>query len=240
MKKIVCLVFAFAALNACAQVAVWHEVWPQKTAAEIRAEKEAEEAAHRSEIADQQKYFIPRDPWRVFTNYYGRMGGPWQKVATTNYAKGPSWFQFDGEVKAIIPHGVLVDGWIGPPMDFTNGVSNVFIVLNFPYAVKIGTRLQQTGKFVATPVMRRFVHGDLEFYRSFPQYDYGKPTQPPYLNDVAKPQAVANTNEYIDPETGLYIDAKSLAAKNPKYWAELQQSLHSRAAAKNVPLSQTP
>jgi hypothetical protein len=159
-----------------AQVAVWHETWPVPTAAEIAAQKAADFQARRNEIADQQKYFIPRDPWRI-TKTQTRSDGVLILETKTNYAKGADWMQFYGKVTQIVQDGIVVDGWVGPPLDYEYGYTNMLItVTGFPYKVHPGVVLQATGKFVARVIY--FPH-DEKSYQQVARFDYGKPTSPP-------------------------------------------------------------
>ncbi len=100
------------------------------------AQRQAEEQA-KANLAEAQKYFQPRDPWRV-------IGG------RTNAAKGLQWKQFAGKVSEVLTNGLLVDGWHGPPLDFQNSKDgHTFILKNFPYPIKPGALLPKEMCYVA-------------------------------------------------------------------------------------------
>lgn len=147
--------------------------------ADVAAEKEAT-------LAQQQRYFVPRDPWRemtfVHTNYSGVI------LATkreTNYAKGPEWMQFTGTVEQISKGQIIVFGWYGRPMDFDGGQPNIFFrVMNFPYPVRLGTPLLAGSKWTAQLIKKGHSENNPAIL------DYGHVIKQP---DTTSPLTATNT-----------------------------------------------
>src|SRR5580658_3873603 len=142
MKLLLRLVFCMIAVSCDAQVGVLHVSRPperQPTWQEIQDAKAAD-------VAEKQKYFIPRDPWRTRTFSVRMADGIYVTSTETNYAKGPEWYQFYGIVQQVNHDHVIIKGWWGPPLDFEHGTSNTtFRVKNFPFKAPIGTELRATG-----------------------------------------------------------------------------------------------
>lgn len=172
MKTQIILLFLLATTGAHAQLRVWREVIPPDpppSPQEIAARKAAE-------VADKQKYFIPKDPWRITKEAITTDRTKVYQVQT-NFAKGKEWVQFHGEVTQILADGITVHGWVGQPLDYEHGWSNLTVtVKNFPYKVRPGIVLQPTGKFVAR---LHYVPNNEYSLDQLAHLDYGKPTEPP-------------------------------------------------------------
>lgn len=172
MRAWLILLVLFVTVGAHAQLRVWREVIPPDrppSPQEIAAQKAAE-------LADKQKYFIPKDPWRITREAISADGTKVYQVQT-NYAKGKEWVQFHGEVTQILSDGITVHGWVGQPLDYEHGWSNAtFTVKNFPYKVRPGIVLQPAGKFVARV---HYIPNNEYSLDQLAHLDYGMPTAPP-------------------------------------------------------------
>ncbi len=130
------------------------------------AQHQADEQA-KANLAEAQKYFQPRDPWRVIDG-------------TTNAAKGLQWKQFAGKVAEVLPEGLLVEGWHGAPMDFQNLAEGTnFLLKHFPHPLKAGALLPREMCYVARAAADDGGRKVL---------DYGQPWYPPKVQASAESQ----------------------------------------------------
>jgi TPR repeat protein len=128
----------------------------------------ADELARQKAYQAQMEYnFIPKDPWREINGQ-------------TNYAKGEGWFQFSGEIVAVKPYGIWIEGGYGKPLNYNyNGRGREFFVKNYPYQGAYGDALfysqnltaKESGVFTFTNTT-----GGTTTIR---QLDYGVPCDPP-------------------------------------------------------------
>lgn len=157
MKKIMLLaVVSCAAVNLFAEPGMVRlqkaGTSPEELRAAARQNAIDQRAADAADVAEKQKYFVPRDPWREILFEVSAKSGfrPAEYSPKTSYAKGEFWYQFTGTVQEVRPDGIIVRGWFGDPMDFKHGRTNVlFKVLSFPYKVTSGTALYPAARYVA-------------------------------------------------------------------------------------------
>lgn len=146
MKLTMMGMVAMLALNCLAQVTFIRE----QRIPDAPETQEAREAREAKDVKEREKYFMPRDPWRVSLYEAAIDDGHVGWFTATNYAKGQAWVQFSGEVTDIFPDNIILKGWCGRPMDFDHGSQNIVIrLLHFPYPVVKGTTLRNSGNFTA-------------------------------------------------------------------------------------------
>lgn len=91
------------------------------------------------QLKENQKQFVPTDPWRVTND-------------KTNYAKGAEWCQFEGRVVQVFPSGIELQGWFGEPLLYTlpgELPNQLFFLSNYPRPVSVGQVLSRNDRLVA-------------------------------------------------------------------------------------------